>query len=138
MAAAKSKNVTVDEVIDEVVEAPKSMWEEILDEANENYEPPKPFLFDAYDPAIEITAPDSLERSLALATLLDVDGNVSPDDMRPMLEALFGEDAFPYVWAKIRNKHPDVTHYLVERINKHFHGDATNGAKKLPGGSQGS
>lgn len=111
-----------------------SVWSQILSEANAEYTAPAPFLFDAYDPPIEITSPDSLERSLALATLLDVEGNVNPEDMKPMMAALVGEDAFPLVWDKIRDRPVAVTHFLVEKINEHFNGEANKGARELPGG----
>lgn len=118
-------------------EAP-SVWSQILAEADAVYDAPAPFIFDAYDPPIEITAPDTLERSLALATLLDVEGNVEPEAMKPMLKALVGEEAFPFVWDKLRNQPVHVTHFFVNKINEHFNGESNLGARALPGGSAGS
>lgn len=120
-------------------DAPKvSRFAQLVAEAKKEYTAPAPYIFDAYDPPIEISAPDSLERSLALATLHDTQGHVSPEELRPMLEALVGDDAFPVVWAAVRNEPIEVVFALIEDINDHFMGDALAGAEALPGGPQGS
>ncbi|PBC38467.1 hypothetical protein CJ179_38335 [Rhodococcus sp. ACS1] len=111
-----------------------SKWAQLKAEAKKEYEPPKPYLFDAYDPPIEISAPDSLERSLALATLTDLRGQVAVKDMKPMIEALVGADAFPFVWAEIADEPVEVTLALVEDINDHFNEGADDSAGSLPGG----
>lgn len=115
-----------------------SKFSQLVAEAKKDYKPFEPYEFDAFDPPILITAPDGLERSLALATLMDVKGNVTPDDLKPLLLALVGEEAFPYVWEALRNEPVEVTFALVADINEHFNGQALDGAETLPGGSQGS
>lgn len=119
--------------------APKvSRFAQLVAEAKKEYKAPEPYIFDAFDPPVEITAPDTLERSLALATLLDVRGNVSAENLRPMLRALVGDDAFGVVWDAVCDEPVEVAFALVEDINDHFTGGALDGTEPLPGGLQGS
>ncbi|CAM4323123.1 hypothetical protein NONI108955_20775 [Nocardia ninae] len=120
--------------------APKlSRWAQLKAEAKKNYTPAEPYEFDAVDPPVLITAPDSLERSLALASLLDSAGTVAVRDLESMIAALVGREAFPVVWDAIRDEPVEVTMALVEDINQHFDDDAPDeSAAELPGGEQDS
>lgn len=114
--------------------AKKSRFAQLKAEAKKDYEPLPPYEFDAVDPPVYITEPDSLERSLALATLLDSKGSVAVKDLKPMIEALVGA-AFPTVWAEIRDEPIDVALALVHDINRHFDGIAPDdSAEDVPGG----
>ncbi|MBF6085224.1 hypothetical protein IU485_28040 [Nocardia cyriacigeorgica] len=114
--------------------AKKSRFAQLKAEAKQNYEPLEPYEFDAVDPPVYITEPDSLERSLALATLLDSRGSVAVKDLKPMIEALVG-DVFPIVWAHIRDEPIEVALALVKDINAHFDGIAPDeSAEDVPGG----
>jgi hypothetical protein len=116
-------------------EPKKSRFAQLKAEAKANYTPLPPYEFDAVDPPIYISEPDSLERSLALATLLDSKGSVAVTDLSPMIEALVGREAFPVVWAEIRDEPIDVALALVHDINQHFDEAAPDkSAAAVPGG----
>ncbi|MEV0759522.1 hypothetical protein [Nocardia sp. NPDC050435] len=119
--------------------APKiSRWAKLKAEAKKNYKPAEPYVFDAVDPPVLISAPDSLERSLALVTLLDSAGTVAVRDLESLIQALVGRDAFPLVWDEIRDEPVEVTMALVEDINAHFDAAPDESAAELPGGEQDS
>ncbi|MBM4575299.1 hypothetical protein GS415_00740 [Rhodococcus hoagii] len=118
--------------------AKKSRWSQLVAEAKKDYKEPEPYMFDAVEPPVPITAPDSLERTLAMAKLLDVDGNVTAAELEMLLVALIGKDAFPYVWEAIRDEPIEVVNAFVDELNEHFNGEGLDGAKELPGGLQGS
>ncbi|WP_433662445.1 hypothetical protein ACQPW1_10005 [Nocardia sp. CA-128927] len=119
-------------------EPAESAWAKLVREAKKNYTPPPPYVLDAFDPPVLITAPDGLERSLALAKLADAGEYVSVDELIPMLEALVGADVFPKVWELIRNEVVDVALALIDDINVHFNQGADAGAGELPGGESAS
>ena len=112
----------------------KSRWDELRDEAKKDYVAKPPYLLDAYTPPIEISAPDGLERSLALAKLTDTRGSVAVQDLTPMIAALVGDEAYPAVWHLIKDEPVDVALALIRDINDHFNDGADDGADELPGG----
>ena len=124
MAVAKSRS-TVKKV---------SKWSQLVAEATKDVQVFEPYEFDAYDPPLLITAPDSLERSLALATLMDSLGQVEPEELFSLIEALVGEENIDLVWAKIKGEKVEVALALVQEINEHFNAQADEGAGDLPGG----
>ncbi|AXH70413.1 tail assembly chaperone [Gordonia phage Daredevil] len=134
------KDSKVEDVNDVAVESPvTSRFAKLFDEAMADFTPAKPYPFDA-DPenVVYITRPDSTERALALATIVDDRGNVDVEGLRPMLEQLCGPNAFPYVWRIIRDAPLEVTIALVLDMQDWFYGSAAEGASDLPGGSRGS
>lgn len=118
--------------------AKKSRWDQLRDEAKKDYVAKSPYLLDAYDPPVEISAPDGLERSLALAKLTDTRGAVAVQDLTPMIAALVGDEAYPAVWHLIKDEPVDVALALIRDINDHFNDGADDGADDLPGGEQDS
>ncbi|KZM71060.1 hypothetical protein [Nocardia terpenica] len=120
------------------VAKPVSRWEALKREAKKNYSAPDPYVFDGANPPVEITAPDTLERSLALASMLDSRGGIAIRDMEPMILALVGRDAFPVVWDAIRDEPVDVAMALIDDINRHFDAVPDAGADDLPGGESAS
>ncbi|RBO87963.1 hypothetical protein [Nocardia puris] len=117
---------------------PMSRWAQLKAEAKKNYIAPDPYIFDGADPPVEISAPDSLERSLALATLLDAAGSVAVRDLEAMIAALVGRAAYPAVWDAIRDEPVEVTLALVQDIQRHFDAAPDESAADLPGGAQDS
>ncbi|QDF15388.1 tail assembly chaperone [Gordonia phage Mollymur] len=117
----------------------RSRFAKLLDEAMSNYEPARPYPFDA-DPGnvVYISRPDTTERALALATIVDDRGRVDVEGLKPMLEQLCGADAFPYVWRVVRDAPLELTIALVLDMQDWFYGDASKSAGDLPGGSQDS
>lgn len=110
-----------------------SNWDKLVKEARGDYSEQEPYLIDAFDPPIVVTAPDSLERTLALATLVDQRGKIEIDKLRQYMEALFG-DSFEDVWDLIKDQPPTVAMALMQDINDHFNDGADDGADDLPGG----
>lgn len=120
-------------------QAPKeSSWARLVREAKKDYKPTPPYVFDGCTPAIEIAAPDGLERQLALARLVDTSADELVPNLVPMLEALTGPDAFPFIWKAIRDEPIEVTMALIDSLNEHFNGiddsTADAGAEDFPGG----
>ena len=122
----------------EEAQAPKSRFAQLSEEALAEYVPAEAYVFDM-DPAhpIYITKPDTTERALALATIVDDRGNVAIEQIKPMLESLLG-DAFDRIWISVRDLPIEVTIALVMDIQDHFYGEGTRSASSLPGGSEGS
>ncbi|QDF15389.1 tail assembly chaperone [Gordonia phage Mollymur] len=116
----------------------RSRFAKLLDEAMSNYEPARPYPFDA-DPGnvVYISRPDTTERALALATIVDDRGRVDVEGLKPMLEQLCGADAFPYVWRVVRDAPLELTIALVLDMQDWFYGDASKSAGDLPGGFAG-
>lgn len=122
------------------VQAKKSRWAKIMDEAMSDYVPAKPYPFDFNeDNIVFISKPDTTERALALGTIIDNRGNIDVPNVRPMLEALCGE-AFPYVWEVVRNLPIEVTVELVLDIQEWFFGESVDldEVTELPGGTEDS
>lgn len=96
-----------------------------------------PFVIDDVVPPIVITAPDTLERQLQIAELID-GGDITPGQALPLLRALCG-DAFPRVWALIKNDTDSNTAIaLVQTLVAHMYGAIEGEASEVPGGSPGS
>jgi len=96
-----------------------------------------PFVIDDVTPPIVITAPDTLERQLQIAELID-NGEIGVGQALPLLRALCG-DAFPRVWSLIKNdKNPNTAIALVQTLMAHMYGAIEGEASEVPGGSQGS
>ncbi|MGW4240906.1 hypothetical protein [Nocardia sp. NPDC004722] len=119
-------------------EPAESNWSRLVREATKDRKVFEPYAFDAYDPPVMITPPIGLERTLMLARLSDDADTVSPEDLPDMIAALVGEDAFPKVWAALRDQPLDVTLALIDDINAHFNGGADDGAAAFPGGDSAS
>lgn len=98
----------------------KSRWSILLAEATKDYKEKSPYLFDAVEPAIEIKAPDTIEQTLALASLLDNSGSVSERDFKSLLATICG-DAFPRVWEVLRRQPDVVLLPFVQELNDHFY-----------------
>ena len=97
-----------------------------------------PFVIDDVTPPIVITAPDTLERQLVIAEMIDVQGNFSAGQALPLLRALCG-DAFPRLWMLIKNdRDPNTAIALVQSLVSHFYAAIEVEAASLPGGSEGS
>ncbi len=119
----------------EEVEVPKtSRWATMRDQARKEYKPRDPYEFDGCEPPVEITAPDSVERVTALAELIDQNGDFDYRNLRRLFAALCG-DAYPRVWAVIRDEPASVLIPLINEIQLHF--NAVPGAEgdDLPGGA---
>ncbi len=116
----------------------ESKWARLVREAKKDLNPPTPYEFDAYEPPVLISPPVGIERTLMLARLADSAGMVSGEDLPDMIEALVGEDAFPKVWAVLRDEPIEVTLALIDDLNRHFNGGADAGAEELPGGESAS
>ncbi|MFD3463762.1 hypothetical protein ACFWVM_28945 [Nocardia fluminea] len=118
--------------------ATESRWSQLVREAKKDLPVHEPYVFDAVDPPVLIDAPDGLERSLALARLLEASEDSAIENLIPMLEALVGEDAFALVWSALRNEPIEVALALIDDIGEHFNGKADEGAEQFPGGEQAS
>jgi hypothetical protein len=96
-----------------------------------------PFVIDDVTPPIVITAPDTLERQLQIAELIQT-GDIEAGQVLPLLRALCGE-AFPRVWSLIKNDKDSRTAVaLVQTLAAHMYGAIEGEAGDVPGGSQGS
>lgn len=109
----------------------KSRWAELKAEALKDYNPTPPYLFDAVDPPIEIHAPDSVEQTLALASLLDSTGAISERDFKSLLETICGK-AFPQVWSVLADEPAGVLMPFIQDLNDHFRA-TPNDADGVPG-----
>ncbi len=118
-----------------IVPTAKSRWAKMRDEARANHKPTAPYLFDAVDPPIEISAPDTVERVTALAELVDGKGEFEYKVLRRLVAAICG-DAFDRVWAIVQDEPFEVLFALVSDMSDHFNGvpDAEAG-DDLPGGA---
>jgi len=97
-----------------------------------------PFVMDDVSPPIVITAPDTLERQLVIAEMIDARGEFGASQALPLLRALCG-DAFPRVWALIRHdKNPQTAIALVQTLVAHMYDAIEGEASEVPGGSKGS
>jgi hypothetical protein len=97
----------------------KSRWATLKAEALKEYEPSPPYLFDAVDPPIEIKSPDSIEQTLALASLLDSSGAISERDFKSLLQTICGK-SFPAVWAVLADEPAGVLMPFINDLSDHF------------------
>jgi hypothetical protein len=109
----------------------KSRWATLKAEALKDYDPTPPYLFDAVEPPIEIKAPDSIEQTLALASLLDNSGAISERDFKSLLETICGK-AFPAVWAVLADEPVGVLMPFINDLNAHFRA-APDDTEGVPG-----
>ncbi|AOE43717.1 tail assembly chaperone [Gordonia phage SpeedDemon] len=129
---------TTDETAAEEAAFRTTRFAKLFDEAMADYKPAKPYPFDADpDNIVYISRPDTTERALALATIVDDRGNFDVEGLKPMLEQLCGDRAFPYVWRVVRDAPIEVTIALVMDIQNWFYGDAAKGTADLVGGFAG-
>ena len=114
--------------------AKKSRWAALKAEALKDYAPTPPYLFDAVDPPIEIKAPDSIEQTLALASLLDSSGAISERDFKSLLETICGK-AFPAVWKVLADEPAGVLMPFIDDLNAHFRAapDEEEDVESVPG-----
>ncbi|WP_157978316.1 MULTISPECIES: hypothetical protein [Nocardia] len=129
-------DIPVDEPVEEAIQ--ETAWSKLVREAKSNLKVHKPYVFDACDPPVLITAPVGLERSLALAQLTTANEDTEISNLIPMLEALVGADVFGAVWIAIRDEPIEVTLALIDEINQHFTDGAGEGAEDFPGGASAS
>ncbi|MFD6400824.1 hypothetical protein [Nocardia sp. NPDC060249] len=122
MAAAKKINP-----------AAKSRWATMRDEARANHKARPPYLFDAVDPPIEISAPDTIERVTAMAELIDGKGEFEAKALRRLVAAICG-DAFDKVWAIVEDEPFELLFALVGDMSDHFNAVPGAEAGDLPGG----
>ncbi|WP_329405400.1 hypothetical protein OG563_26420 [Nocardia vinacea] len=118
--------------------ANESKWSKLVREAKKGLVTLDPYLFDACDPPVLITAPIGLERSMALAQLSEADRDDSASTLIPMIEALVGAEVFPQVWLAIRDEPIEVTLAFIDDIAEHFNAGADEGAEDFPGGESAS
>jgi hypothetical protein len=95
----------------------KSRYAQMRDAARAKQKPVEPYEFDGTEPPTLITMPDTVDRVTAVAEMLD--GDIGYGDMRRLFAAFCG-DAFPTVWAVIKNEPFDVLIDLVTDMNAHF------------------
>lgn len=115
------------------VEAPKSRWAAMRDQARAEHKSRPPYLFDGTTPPTLITAPDTAERATALAQLIDAKGEIHDRDIRRLFEIVCG-DAFDAVWAEVGPEPAEVLFPLFADINTHFAAVPVEG-DDLPGGA---
>ena len=97
-----------------------------------------PFVIDDVAPPIVITAPDTLERQLIIAEMINEDGNFGVSQALPLLRALCGP-AFARVWPLIKDdRDPNTAIAFVQALITHFYDALEMGAAEVPGGSEGS
>lgn len=149
MAKKTEKIDEAAEVADDAVEIPKkSRFMELLNEALDGYEPAPPYPFDGYGPdrIIEISAPDTADRALAIINLADLKGDVEMKDVQPYIKALLGE-TYDLIWPRFLGPFPvAVAIAFAFELQDWFFGDGAKEKLKsvkgkaddLPGGSQGS
>ena len=102
-----------------VAQKKKSRWSILTAEATKDYTPKDPYPFDAVEPPIMIKAPDSIEQTLAFASLLDENGDVSEKDFHSLLKTILG-DSWGQVWP-IVGKQPNVVLMpFIQELNDHF------------------
>jgi hypothetical protein len=139
--AKKDLKETAAAIVDEAAEAkPKGRFASLVDEALADYEPAPPYPFDADpDRVVYITKPEDAERTLALASIIDIKGNIKDlANIKPMLESLCGE-AFDYVWAVVAKMPVEVTIGLVLDMQDFFYPSIDHAqVATLPGGTAGS
>lgn len=118
-----------------IVPAAKSRWAQMRDQARAEHKPTAPYLFDAVDPPIEISAPDTVERVTALAELVDGKGEFEFGTLRRLVAAICG-DAFDRVWVIVQDEPIEVLFALVSDMADHFNAvpDSKVG-DDLPGGA---
>lgn len=117
------------------VEAPKSRWATMRDEARAKHKPRPPYLFDGTEPPTEISAPDTADRGTALAQLLD--RGISDGEVRRLFEVVCG-DAFDAVWEVVGPEPIEVLFPLFQEINEHFAAVPAEDGEDLPGGDSAS
>ncbi len=144
----------VDAAEDSVEIPKKSRFMELLSEALDGYEPAPPYPFDGYeDRIIEISAPDTADRALAIINLCDLKGDVQMKDVQPYIKALLG-DTYDLIWPRFIGSFPvAVAIAFAFELQDWFFGDGSKkkgdearekikavkaGTDDLPGGSQGS
>ncbi|WP_157224905.1 hypothetical protein [Nocardia thailandica] len=116
-----------------IVPTAKSRWATMRDEARANRTPREPYAFDAVDPPILITAPDTVERATALAEMIDAKGGIDSAHLRRLIAAICG-DAYERVWEIIRDEPAEVLFALISDMNEHFNAVPGDEAGDLPGG----
>lgn len=142
----------VEEVATEPVEVPeaplnptkelakKSRFWALYEEAMEDDVVSEPYPFD-YDPdnVIYIPKPETTDQVLSLASIIDSDGDVAIEEVKPMLKAFLG-DYYDKVYTKTlaRYKLP-VTLAIVSDMNDFwFSRELREQAQAMPGGTAGS
>ncbi|MFE2994080.1 hypothetical protein ACFXG4_03560 [Nocardia sp. NPDC059246] len=112
----------------------KSRFATLRDQARKIHKAKSPYAFDAVDPPILITAPDTVERVTAIAEMIDSSGDANVSDLRRLMAAICG-DAFDAVWAEIKDEPIELMFTLVNDMNAHFGAVPADGeADELPGG----
>lgn len=113
--------------------AKKSRFATMRDQARAKHKVQTPYEFDAVDPPILITAPDTVDRALAIAEMIDNNGATNVSELRPLLAAICG-DAFDAVWAELKNEPIELLFDFVNDLNEHFNAVPGDEGAELPGG----
>ncbi|ANA86202.1 tail assembly chaperone [Gordonia phage Lozinak] len=114
-----------------------TLFSEVMGE----YTPQDPYPFDGFGPdnIIEISAPDTADRALAIVNLCDIHGDVDVKDVQPYMKALLGDEAFELIWPKFLGPFPvQVSLRFAQELTEHFFGGQMDAIKAsaagLPGG----
>ena len=140
--AKKDASPVVEEAAVEAAEAPakKSRFWSLYEEAMEGEVESEPYMLDI-DPEnpILIPKPETTDQVLSLASIIDSDGDVAIDEIKPMLQAFLG-DYFNAAYTKNLAKFKlPVTLAVINDMNEFwFSKDLAEQAKSLPGGSEDS
>ncbi|MFE5290332.1 hypothetical protein ACFRAQ_35730 [Nocardia sp. NPDC056611] len=113
--------------------AKKSRYAMLRDQARAKHVAREPYEFDAVDPPILITAPDTVERLTAIAEMIDNEGEIDVANLRRIVAAICG-DAFGKVWAIIKDEPAEVLFAFVNDVNMHFNAVPAAEGGELPGG----
>lgn len=113
--------------------AAPSRFAQLVAEAREKQEKITPYVFDGVDPAVEIHPPTTVEQVTAVAAIMDRDDDFDVSQVMHLFEIVCG-DAFPQVWAAIKDEPIELLFLLVGDMNKHFNAVPENG-DDLPGGA---
>lgn len=138
MATAKKTSLTEDPV-----EPPKPLgaFARIKREAaqlRENSDRPKeiePYVIDDVDPPIVINAPVTVEQQIVVAELTEPSGGIQARNLRPALQQLCGEEAWPRVWELLRREHETVLFAFFDDLHSHFNPRPGVGGSDVPGKS---
>lgn len=100
----------------------------------------EPFVINDVDPPIQITAPDTVDRQLTIAEMIDRDGQFDTGNSKVLLRALCGP-AFGRVYMLVKDDtEPDTLIALIQAIFTHFQDVIVEmqETEELPGGTEDS
>ncbi|MFF4027008.1 hypothetical protein ACFYY5_29585 [Nocardia elegans] len=115
--------------------AKKSRYAQLRDQARARHKAIEPYMFDGTEPPTPITAPDTIERTTALAELVDSEGRFDSRRIKALFAVVCGDDAFYAVWSVIKDEPAELLLDLINDINEHFNGVPGDEGDDLPGGA---